>query len=113
MGKTSWAADVMTRRLKSKKELAFCQSTKLCVCVSLDLFSVSLIYCCLSSYNSSNIESLRMSKEHKGESRSRYRLCVPPCPHYINERGYTQFVRGLIGSEACIVGSQGGRLPAL
>ncbi len=31
--------------------------------------------------------------------------------HY--ERGYTQFVRGLLGSEARRVGSRGGRLPAL
>ncbi len=27
--------------------------------------------------------------------------------------GYTQFLRGLIGSEACRVDSQGGQLPAL
>ncbi len=40
--------------------------------------------------------------------------CVfPPCLHYIKQRGYTQLVRGLIWSEACRVGSRGGRLPAL
>ncbi len=27
--------------------------------------------------------------------------------------GYTQFVHGLIGSEACRVGSRGGRMPAM
>ncbi len=32
--------------------------------------------------------------------------------HVISRAGYTQFVRGLIGSEACRVGSRGGRLPA-
>ncbi len=53
-----------------------------------------------------------LTKEHKGESRSRYRLCIPPCPHYIKQAGYTQFVSGMIGSEACRVDSRGGRLPA-
>ncbi len=42
--------------------LAFCHSAKLCVFVSRDICSVSLIYCCLSSYNSSNMESSSMSK---------------------------------------------------
>ncbi len=40
-----------------------------------------------------------LTKEHKGESRSRYRLCIPPCPHYIKQAGYTQFVSGMIGSD--------------
>ncbi len=65
------------------------------LCVSHGLCSVSLIYCCLSSYNSSNIQSSSLSKprkkkaktKHKGESRSRYRLCVLPCPHYIKRMG--------------------------
>ncbi len=80
----SWAGDV-TRRLKSKwgaTGVSFLPFSKaLCVCVSHDLCSVSLIYCCLSCYKSSNIESSHMSKLRQrqrniGESRSRYRLCV-------------------------------------
>ncbi len=32
--------------------------------------------------------------------------------HVLSRAGYTQFVHGLIGSEACRVGSRGGQLPA-
>ncbi len=121
MGKTSWAGDVMTRRLKSTwgatLALAFCHSAKHCVCVRHDLCSVSLIYCCLLSYNSSNIESSRMSKLRQRQRNVREKAdhvtdCVfLSAPHYI--KWDTQFVRGLIVSEACRVGSRGGRLPAL
>ncbi len=94
--------------------LAFCHSAKLCVCVSHDLCSVSLIYCCLSSYNSSNIESSSMSKPRQRQRNIRAKVdhvtdCVFLLAHATsNERGYTQFVRGLMGSEACRVGSRGG-----
>ncbi len=121
MGKMSWAGDVMTRRLKSTwgatLALAFCHSAKHCVCVRHDLCSVSLIYCCLLSYNSSNIESSRMSKPRQRQRNVREKAdhvtdCVfLSAPHYI--KWDTQFVRGLIVSEACRVGSRGGRLSAL
>ncbi len=63
---------------------AFCHSVKLSVCVSHDLCSVSLIYCCTVSYTSISSSMSKASvKTNKGESRSRYRLCVPPCPRYI------------------------------
>ncbi len=122
MGKTSWAGDVMTRGLKAREvqpALAFCHSAKLCVCVSHDLWSVSLIYCCLSCYKSSNIESSHMSKLRQRQRNTRAKAdhitdCVfPPSHTTLNERGYTQFVRGLIGSEECRVCSRGGRLPTL
>ncbi len=51
--------------------------------------SVSPIYCCLSkSHKQKKKKNSSMSKasfkaDNKGKSRSRYRLCVPPCPRYI------------------------------
>ncbi len=59
MGKTSWAED-RNDGVTGVRFLSF--SKALCVCVSHDVCSVSLIQCCLSSYNSSNIESTHMSK---------------------------------------------------
>ncbi len=123
MGKTSLAGDVMTRRLKSTWgaiSVSFLSFSKaLCVWVSHDLCSVSLIYCCLSCYKSSNIECSRMSKPRQRQRNMRAKAdhvtgCVfLPAHTTSNERGYTQFVLGLIGSEACRVSSRGGRLPAL
>ncbi len=118
MGKTSWAGDVMTRRLKSTcgaTGISFLSFSKaLCVCVSHDLCSVSLIYCFLSCYKSSNIESSCISKPKQRQRSIRVKAdhvtdCVfLPAHTTANERGYTQFVRDLIGSEACRVGSRGG-----
>ncbi len=67
---------------------SFCHSAKLSVCVSQDICSVSLIYCCLSSYTSIQNSSMTKAtfKTNKGKSRSRCRLCVPPCPCYIPSR---------------------------
>ncbi len=99
--------------------LAFCHSAKLSVCVSHNLCSVSLIYWFLSFYKSSYIESSRLSKPRQRQRRIRAKAdhvtdCVfLPAHTTSNERGYTQFVRGLIGSEACRVCFQGGRLLAL
>ncbi len=93
MGKTSWAGDIVTRRLKSTwvaTSVSFLSFSK-ALCVSVTIYESYLQL--LSSYNSSNIERFRMSKpmtkrkEHKGESKSSYRLCVPPCPHYIKWAG--------------------------
>ncbi len=84
------------------------------MCVSHDVCSVSLIQCCLSSYNSSNIESTRMSKPRQRQRNIRTKAdhvtdCVfLPAHTTSNERRYTHFVHGLIGSEACRVGSRGG-----
>ncbi len=62
----------------------FCHSAKLSVCVSRDLCSVSLIYCSIVSYTSiSSSMSKASAKTNKGESRWRYRLCVPSCPCYV------------------------------
>ncbi len=75
MGKTSLAGDVMTRRLKSTWgaiSVSFLSFSKaLCVWVSHDLCSVSLIYCCLSCYKSSNIECSRMSKPRQRQRNMR------------------------------------------
>ncbi len=88
--------DVMTKRLKSTwgaTGISFCHSAKLCVCVSHDLWSVSLIYCCLSCYKSSNIESSHMSKLRQRQRNTRAKAdhitdCViPPFPHYIKRTG--------------------------
>ncbi len=68
---------------------------------------MSHIYSCLSSYNSSNIERFRMSKPRQRERNIRAKVnhvtdCVFLPAHTIsNEQGYTQFVHGLIGGEAC------------
>jgi len=97
----------MTRKLKSKWGAAGASflsfSKDLCVCQSR-ICSVSPIYCCLSSYTS--IWKLQHVKvDHVID-------CVFLPAHVISRAGYTQFVRGLIGSEACRVVSRGGRLPA-
>ncbi len=47
---TSWPGSLKAREVQPAS--AFCHSAKLSVCVSPDLCSVSLIYCCLSSYTS-------------------------------------------------------------
>ncbi len=80
---TSWPGSLKAREVQPAP--AFCHSAKLSVCVSHDLCSVSLIYCCLSSYTNhlSSSMSKVSAKTNKGESRSRFRLCVPPCPRYI------------------------------
>ncbi len=94
--------------------LAFSHSAKLCVSVSHDRCSVSLIYYCLSSYISSNIEISRMSKPRQRQMNIRAKAvhvtdCVfLPAHTTSNEQGYTQFVHGLIGSEAYRVCSRGG-----
>ncbi len=78
------------------------------MCVSHDLCSVSVIYCCLSSYNSSNIESSIMSKLRQRQRAKANHVtdCVfLPAHTTSNELGYTQFVRGLNGWEVCRVGS--------
>ncbi len=108
----------MTRRLKSTcgaTGISFLSFSKaLCVCVSHNLCSVSLIYCFLSCYKSSNIESSCISKPKQRQRSIRAKAdhvtdCVfLPAHTTANERGYTQFVRDLIGSEARRVGSRGG-----
>ncbi len=106
-GKTSGVGDIMTRELKSTWSTAGASflsfSKALCVCQSR-ICSVSPIYCCLSSYTS--IWKLQHVKvDHIID-------CVLLPAHIISRAVYTQFVRGLIGSEACRIGSRGGRLPA-
>ncbi len=79
------------------------------LCVSVTIYVLCLIYCCLSSYNSSNIESSRISKLRQRKRNIRAKAdhvtyCVfLPAHTTSNERGYTQ-----IGREACRVGSRGG-----
>ncbi len=76
--------DVTTRKLKSTcggTGVSFLSFSKRCVCVS------SFSFC--ESYLVLSVLHIIMSKakektKHKGsDSRSRYRLCVPPCPRYI------------------------------
>ncbi len=111
MGKASWAGDAMTRMLKSTwgATIMLFVIHQCSVCFSHDLYSVSLIYCCLSCYKSSNIESSCMSKSRQRQRNIRAKAdhvtdCVfLPAHTTSNEQGYTQFVHGLIESEACRV----------
>ncbi len=40
-----------------------------------------------------------ISKANEGESRSRYRLCVPPCPRYNTSGIHTVFAMIWLGGE--------------
>ncbi len=67
----------------SRRQLSVIQRSSLCVSVRKNLY---VLYCCLSKSHKQKKNS-SMSKASfkidKGESRSRYRLRVPPCPRYI------------------------------
>ncbi len=77
--------------------------------ILVSVCSVSLIYCCIVRYTSiSSSMSKAIAKTKKGESRLGYGLCSS-LPMLCNEHGYTESVRGLLGSEARRVGSL--RLP--
>ncbi len=89
----------MTRRRKKHVRcISFLSFSKalcvcVCVCVSHDLCSVSLIYCCLSCYKSSNIESSRMSKPRQRQRNIRAKadhVIDYVFPHYIKRAGNTQ-----------------------
>ncbi len=89
---TSWPGCLKARDVQPVP--AFCHSAKLSVCVSR-LCSVSLLLSrqeirkfILKKIGKERLEA-DISKANEGESRSHYRLCVPPCPR----AGYKQFLR--------------------
>ncbi len=83
---TSWPG--ILKACEVQPALAFCHSAKLSVCVShnLCLWVIFTVFCQVTS-SIQQSETPTMSKASaktvKGESRSRYRLCVPPCLRYI------------------------------
>ncbi len=87
---------IVARRLKSTwgaTSVSYLSFSKfICVCQSRSIFCESylLLFVKLQIQQHRKLPHvLAKSKtnEHKGESRSRYRLCVSPCPHYINRVG--------------------------
>ncbi len=80
---------------------AFCHSAKHSVCV-IHVYVLWVLFTVVCQVTQASESS---SIDHVID-------CVFLPAHVISRAGYTQFVRGLIGSEACRVGSRGGRLPA-
>ncbi len=70
-----WPGSLKAREMQPVP--AFCHSAKLSVWV---LFTV---VCQLHKHSSSIMSKATSKTKNKGESRSCYRLCVPPCPRYI------------------------------
>ncbi len=85
-GKTSGAGDIMTRKLKSMWGTAGASflsfSKALCVCVS-----VTYMFC--ESYLLLFVKLHKHLKAPACQSWSHYRLCDPPCPHYISSGIHT------------------------
>ncbi len=78
----------------SRRQLSVIQQSSLCVSVTIYilwvLFTVVCQFTILATYKVSvclNWENNKAKTTHKRESRSRYRLCVPPCPQYIKRVG--------------------------
>ncbi len=87
-GKTSGAGDVTTRKLKSMwggaGAIFLSFSKALCVSVTyMFCESCLLLFVKVTQASESSSMSKATFKTNKGESRSSYRLCVPPCPCYI------------------------------
>ncbi len=104
--------DVMTRMLKStwcaasasflsfSKALCVYQSIVFCESVTIKIGNRKFI---LKKDRQRRLEA-DISKANEGESRSRYRLCVPPCPRYNTSGIHTVFAMIWLGGENSLWG---------